>query len=121
MTRLEVVPATRALLTEYYGEPPTKSQRAWVGLLGGKPAGVAGFLFHGQYITLFSDLKPEIRPHKKEIWRASAFIMEQAKRYKTPVLAIADPDEPTAPRFLSRLGFTFVGSCSDGDVYQWQA
>lgn len=121
MTRLEIVPATTALLTEYYGEAPTKSQRAWVGLLDGKPVGVAGFLIGGQYITIFSDLKDAIRPYKREIWRASAYIMAQAKRYRTPVIAIADPDEPTAPRFLSRLGFEFVGSCSDGDVYQWQA
>lgn len=121
MTRLEIVPATRALLTEYYGQPPSKSQRAWVGLIDGTPVGVAGFLLHGQYITLFSDLGQGIRGHKKDIWRAAAFIMDQAKRYKTPVLAIADPDEATAPRFLSRLGFTFVGTCSDGDVYQWQA
>ncbi|BES72161.1 hypothetical protein RE428_31790 [Marinobacter nanhaiticus D15-8W] len=121
MTKLEIRPATRDMLTRYYGRPPKQSMRAWIGFLGDEMVGAAGFVIGSPYITIFSDLKPGIRGHKKEIWRGAAFIMEQAKRYKSPIMAIADPDEPTAKRFLPRLGFVFMGTCTDGDVYQWQA
>lgn len=120
MTKLELVPATTAALTAFWGERPKRSLRAWAALLDAEPVGVGGFAYGGPYITVFSDLKPEIRPYRKQLWGFAKTIMAEAKRYGAPLMAIADPDEITAPRFLERLGFQFVSTTSDGDVYQWQ-
>lgn len=120
MAEVEIVPATADHLRQFFGDSPRQTVRAWAVLLDGKPVGLGGFAYGGDYITVFSDLRPEIRPYRKVILKAAQHVMREAvSRHQGAVMAIADPNEPTAPNFLKHLGFLWVGTSPQGEVYQW--
>lgn len=94
---------------------------AWVCELNGAVVGMIGIAKLRPVAAMFSVFEEVLRPHLKSltilrlIKRAEAAV----KASHVPVLALAQPDEPTAPTILQRLGFTFVGSFDDGDYYGW--
>lgn len=120
MANMEIVPASAAQIREFFGEKPKQTVRAWLVMIDGAPVALGGFAYSGDYIVMFSDLKPDIRRYRKSIVKAAKQIVREAtSRHNGAVIALADPNEPTAPSFLTHLGFLYAGSSPDGEVYQW--
>jgi hypothetical protein len=118
MTEPLIRPATAADLERFYGAPPARTMRAWVAVLDGEPLAVAGIAYQsiGQPPYLFSDLKPEMRRHRKAIVRGARQMLAAVAR--PGLMAIAG--EAGSPRLLTRLGFVHVGTTPQGEIYQWQ-
>lgn len=96
-------------LFRYYGRTPPYTLSGLVYFEGdrltGEPVAVAGvYRAHG-YKIVFSDLKPAARKYKKMIYRAAKDFISGIDY---TVHAIVDGGEPTATRFLVRLGFQQV-------------
>ncbi|MGH6714572.1 MAG: hypothetical protein ACREDC_00110 [Bradyrhizobium sp.] len=66
----------------------------------------------------FADLVPDIEP------RAAVALVTAGRRLVrafsgTPILVVADPMQPTAPRLLRCLGFTPYATSVHGDVWRY--
>lgn len=105
-------PATARDILGFYGRSSEKTIRAQVWELDGEPAAVAGVYRLGAARVVFSDIRPGVP--KMAIWRQAKAFMDDLK---APALCIA---EANSGPFLERLGWAFVGSSEDGDVYQWR-
>jgi hypothetical protein len=114
----EIRPATAADLARFYGQAPQRTMRALVAILEGEPVAVAGIAYQkpGQQPYIFSDLKPEMRRHRKAIVRGARAMLAQLARPGLMALA----GEPTSPRLLTRLGFRRVATTADGELYQYE-
>ncbi len=72
---------------------------------------------HGQPPVMFSDIREGEPRNPSLIARAARTMLE---RYADgPIHAVADPNEPTAPKFLTYLGFEYVGASRYGEVYRY--
>lgn len=103
-------PATRDDIDRFRGEYELgPSVKALVGDLNGELIALGGLAYCGGKVVAFLDLKPEARKFKKSMHQAALMVMEMAKagghRF---VYANAEPGEPTAERWLTRLGFVPV-------------
>jgi hypothetical protein len=118
VTAPEIRPATADDLARFYGSPPERTMRALVAVLDGEPIAVAGIAYQrpGQPPYLFSDLKPEMRRHRKAIVKGARQMLRDLAR--PGLVAIAG--EPTAPRLLARLGFRHVTTTSQGEIYEYR-
>ena len=120
MVDLACHPATQEDILAYFGEPQRMTLRALVVTLNGTPAGLIGIARQGRMARLFSEFRPELRPYLKSITalRAIKSAAAAVKRSRLPVYAIAQEDEPDAPRILTRLGF--VPHETQVGVYVWR-
>jgi len=111
MKKSEIIikPATKAYAKEFYGDTYTKSFKGYVSLLGGKVVGVAGISFEKETMVLFSDIKKEFRPFKRDIVKGIRMLGKMVDKLRYPVIAVADKKEPAAEKLLTRLGFTPSG------------
>jgi hypothetical protein len=100
-------PMTADDFTALYGEPPRYTIIGWTAELRGAAAGVAGVAFVGETPILFANLTDALRPHRRFIRRAAAFLATQARKYGA--VAVADPALPLAGKLLSHLGFDHIG------------
>lgn len=114
MTTTAIVPATRELLTAFYGEPPARSMRAFVGLADGVPLAVFGLYYDEARLVLFSDIKPEARRFKKSLVAGAFRVMDLARELGLPVHAVAGCADGSV-RLLERLGFRLESL----DLYVW--
>lgn len=110
----EIRPATVELLTAFYGAPPARSMRAFVGLADGSALAVFGLAYEEGRMLLFSDLKPEARRYKKTLVQGAFRVMALARAMNVPVHAVAGCADGSV-RLLERLGFERVG-----DVFIWK-
>lgn len=110
--------ASAADLDAYYGERPRQTLNAVVLTLNDAPAAVIGVARQSGYAQLFSQYKPEFRPHLKSIStvRALKRVMRIVEESKLPVYAIAEKEEPESTRILTRLGFV----PDNENVFRWQ-
>ena len=99
-------------MLEFYGHPPPRSVRAHVLLEGGVIVGVAGYHIEAGVAVVFSDLRPGVS--KIKVWRAARMFMD---RLDIPAVCVS---QNGSGRFLERLGWKFLGSSGDGEVYAWQ-
>lgn len=112
--------ATPEDLKRFYPEL-TCSFRAWVCELDGEVQGIIGLALVRPMACMFSTFEKPLRPYLKHltvlrlIKRAEAAV----KASKVPVLALAEPTEPTAPGMLERLGFEHVGKVDGVECYAW--
>lgn len=110
--------ATRADVVAFLGECRS-SVEAYVALVDGKPVGLGGLLFDRGRVFAFSDLSDAVRKYPKTIHKAALAVMRVARdgghRY---VFATRDANEPTAMRWLARLGFRPVDS--DARLMLWR-
>lgn len=111
-----IVPATVELLTRFYGAPPQRSMRAFVGVLDGEVLGVVALIPDGSRLGLISDVKAHGRMFRKAIVRGAREIMALAEQIGAPVHAAVDPGIPCAERFLERLGFYRITP----EVFEWR-
>lgn len=110
--------ATAADIETYYGVPQGPTLRALVAELDGQPIGVIGLARQGPVSRLFSEFRPELRPHLKSmaVLRGIKTVLRWVEAAKIPVYALAQCDEPDAHRLLKRLGF----EQRDDEVYLWR-
>ncbi len=95
------------------------SFRAWVCELDGEVQGIVGVALTRPNAGMFSVFREALRPHLRHlaILRAIKAAQAAVKASRVPVLALAEPGEPTAPKLLERLGFEYIGAFDEGEVY----
>ena len=114
---VEVRPATREDLLRYFEKDRLgPSVKAIAGIVDGRIVGVGGIAFMGGRPVAFCDLKDEARPYRKTLHKAALGILGEAKRRHRLIVAFIDRSEPTAERWIERLGFRHF----DGDTYMWR-
>lgn len=113
-----IVPLTHEHLVEWHGEEGRKpSVKGIAGYVDGKLVAVAGLFYLPGNVVAFCDLKDEARPHKTLIGLAGAVLIREAKQRHKRIIAMIDRSEPTAERWLTRLGFRQ----HEGDLWIWRA
>jgi hypothetical protein len=116
---VEIRTATQKDAEMFYGGKPLVSMRAYVAVLDGEPIGIGGVCRQDNHMVCFSEMKPEMRKHKKDIVRGYHKIFEIVRMYNT-VFAIANRNEKNAKKLITRLGFELVDMNSGGEeVYRW--
>lgn len=107
-------------LREYYGGPPPYTMSAYVMREDGKIVAIFGiYQFNGLSVA-FSESKVDMKKHMRSVVRGSRILMGQIKISGKAVVAIADTGHETSHKFLSRLGFVYIGASDKGGVYKWQ-
>lgn len=108
--------ATAELARAYYGGDPPFTFRGYVAMLDDRPVGVGGVYFINDQPWAFSEMKPELRPRRKDKARAVRLLERSIAAYRTPVHAAAS--EPTSEGLLTRLGFLPTGqTVAQGPVF----
>ncbi len=111
----EVRPATLGDLCEFYGRDHiSPSTKAMVGLLDGKLVAIWGLAYEQGVVSAFFNIKDEARPFKHHIHRNAMRFMREARERHKYIHAQAEKGEPTAPKWLARLGFKNIG----GDLWR---
>lgn len=111
-------PATATDLERFYGYPPRRTQRAVVGRVNGRVIGIGGVAYIDGLVWAFCDLKPTAKKYPVALVKACRTILDTAKKAgATTIWTQVDPKQPTAPAFVSRLGF--VPTAVEG-IYRWQ-
>lgn len=113
--------ATAADVTSWYGKPVERSMRAIVAEIDGRAIGLAGYAFDGERMIAFSEMKDELRQHKKTILRAAREYMRMLREYKVPVVAIANQNEKSAVFFLLHIGFKHLQTYQGREIFVCQA
>lgn len=120
-SKITIEPATMAYAKEFYGDQCNKSFRGYVALLGGKVIGVGGLSFENETMMLFSDIKEELRPFKRDIVRGFHILERMVAKTNYPIVAVADKKEKLSERILTRIGFTPSGNENqDGSKIYWR-
>lgn len=113
-------PATKEDWVAFYGYPPRFTFKGLAAEQDGKTVGLTGLLFQRPYVLAFGNLSDPLRPFKTKIGLAVRWMIRAMKDHGRPVIAVANPEEPTASEMLERMGFRHVGQSPDGEVYQWR-
>lgn len=120
MPTVEVRNATKEDVERFKGSPGVgPSFKAMAGLIDGKPIAIGGLAFASGVVVAFADVTAEAKKHPVQLHRTALKVMADAKAAGHRVIyAKLDENEPTAARWLARLGFKPV----DGKgLYLWQA
>lgn len=113
-------PATRDDLTAICGKRPGSTFRAWVIEKEGKPIAAGGVVYEKPLIIGFSRIAADAQMKPQTIWRLTRKLWNNVMALGHPAIyAIADPELPTAPAFLERLGFKHIESDVRGEIYEW--
>jgi len=120
-SKITIKPATMAYAKEFYGDQYTKSFKGHVALLNGKVVGVGGLSFENETMMLFSDMKEEMRPFKRDIVMGIHILNEMVEKTNCPIVAVASKKEKMSERLLAKLGFNPSGSSNpDGSKIFWR-
>ena len=112
--------ATTKDALDFYGKKPPNSFKGIVAVKDEKIIGIGGLFYMKTNVVVFSDIKPEMRSHKKAIVKGLKIIMNMVKDSNRAVYAIACPDEPTSKKLLNKLGFTPTGQKNEiGETLVW--
>lgn len=115
--KLDIVPADAELLSRFYGQAPTRSVRALVGLAEGEPVVVGGLYWESERSVLFANIAPVVR--EKFVLSGVKFakaLLPMIRESRGPVFALAQENIETSCRFLEWMGFKQV----NGRIYAWQ-
>jgi N-acetylglutamate synthase-like GNAT family acetyltransferase len=106
MSKVTVRRATRADIEAFSDLANKPTIRAYVGVLDGEIIAIGGLAFSMGRWFAFCDLTEKARKYKLTIARVGKRIMDDAREMGLRfVYADADPNEPTAVRWLTSLGF----------------
>ena len=111
--------ATKEYAENFYGDKPAKSFRGYVAILGDKVVGIGGVTVYNSNMMLFSEMKDEMRPFKRDIVKSIRILKEFISNYKYPIMAIASNTEPISEKILTTMGFEKTSYTTlDGPVYR---
>ena len=120
MTKYEILPATKGDLVAFYGASLPMSVRGVVLRADGEPVAVGGVFIQDGAAIGFSEIKDGVPRPKKHIIKTALGVLKLFRQHPE-VMAFANADEPSAPRFLEYLGFAPTGEhTANGDVYLWK-
>ena len=120
MANVEIRPATEADIRTVYGTNPPRTMRAYAAICDGAAVAVAGVYYYPDQVVAFSKILPEYRHLKHGLAKGVLKVIDLLKKMNKPVLAVAEPDIPSAPALLERAGFKYMMTNSQGRVYVWQ-
>lgn len=112
-------PATKADVEALCGQRYPNAIRALTVEHDGEPVAIAGVL-HSTPMQCFSTMKDVVRQSPKTIVKCAKQLRNILNCYECRILAIAEDREPTAKRFLEFVGFEYLDTTSQGEIYQWQ-
>lgn len=84
----------------------------------GKLLAIAGVRYSNPRMC-FGNIRPELKKSPRTIVKLARLVTAVVEDSDVPVYALADEDEPTAPRFLEHVGFDHIMSTEKGEVYRW--
>lgn len=111
-------PTTRDDIIEMTGTTFPENIRAISAEHDGELMGVAGIRSCDPRLC-FADIKPELKKSPRTIIKMARWVTDIIKKGDAPVYALADEDEPTAFRFLEHVGFQWIMSTDQGEVFKW--
>lgn len=111
-------PATQRDFLAFYGRESPWTLRGAVAEMNGEIVGFGGVYFDQDTAMAFSDMRDTMRRKRKDVVRAARHLMALIRSFGVPVFAYANPAEYTAPKLLARLGFEYIGSDRQGDLYR---
>ncbi len=111
-------PATRDDIIEMCGGTFAENIWAMVAEDEGKVLALAGVRYSNPTMC-FGNIKPEMKKSPRTIIKLARMVTKVVDESDMPVYAIADKDEPTAPRFLEHVGFDYLMSSRNGEIYKW--
>lgn len=111
----EILPATDADYFLVCGEMPKFTMRLFKVVDEGRLLGIFGYHYMDERAVIFSNVHAKM-PAKK-LFRIAIACMKKISQHGIPLIALAS--ECTAPRFLEHLGFKYVASNTQGDIYEW--
>ena len=115
--RVEIRPAKRQDVKEFYGNKMRDTCRAWSAFYDGKLVAIGGVAITSNIVVVFMEMRIDQEVPKITIWRGTLEIWSKIKDLGYSVLyAVVDPEQKTAPAYLSRLGFEHIR----GNIYKWQ-
>lgn len=89
-------------------------------MVDGEPAGIGGTYHSDGMTVLFCRLTPEAKRKPVLLHKVALDLIRGARERGGRLVAVASPNEPTADRWLRRLGFEPAGRCDQGDLYAWK-
>ena len=117
-SKIKIEVATIDHAKEFYGKLPKSNFKGYAALLNKKVVGIGGLSFEKDAVLLFSDMKDEMRPFKKDIWKGIGILGDLVKKTNYPIVAIASNKEKNSEWLLTELGFKPNGqSTPDGNVF----
>jgi len=117
---MDIRPATREDIEAYSDMPNKPTMRAWAGEEDGKVIAIGGYAVSKGRWFGFVDLEEEARKHKFAIARGAKMVLNEARKQGIKfIYAEASPDEPTAVRWLTSLGFELDPRSLY--LYRWRA
>ena len=112
-SKIELSFATKEDIEEFYDGPALYSCRAVVARLDGKIVGLGGVYRVGKNMVVFSEIREEMRPYKKDIIRACRMALTLVNRH-TQLVSYEDPAHATAATFGEHFGFHKTGTTLEG-------
>jgi hypothetical protein len=101
---IEIRPATTETIQSYLGYLPDHRVRAFVAVNDDEEViGIGGLHFLKWGVEVFSQVEDELKAHPKLLYKTAKEVVRLASEYNAA--ATLDVNEPSAERFLTRLGF----------------
>lgn len=118
---VEIKPAQEWMVKALYGETIERTVEAIVALDGDAVLGMAALYPENGRLVLVARITDKARQglqacgHRRALLKAAREIMKRAKRWKLPVVVLADKRIEGADKLIAHLGFKPSG----GDFYEW--
>lgn len=116
---IQLRPATQADWLAWHDSLPPSRVRAWVIDDDGASLALGGVKYGGpcDIPCVFFALKDDARARKKTLHKFARIAIAHVLERESQVVAIRDEKEPTADRWLRRLGFEPLCMTPDGEYY----
>jgi len=112
-------PVKRTDILALCGQSYAQSLRGLAIEHDGETVGLAGVL-HTNPLQCFSEMTDRLRDSPRTIVKTAIQLRDILDSYAADIYAIASEEEPTASRFLEYVGFKYINSTHQGELYQWQ-
>lgn len=115
---IKIETATAKMITDFYGEPPTRTQKALAVIEDDEVVSIVGVYRDNGHAVLFSDSRPEVKENMKKYAKAAVKCVKLLTPYMRGkrVISVADRNIPKSDAFLAHFGFTN----KEGHVWQQQ-
>ena len=108
---IKIEPATNEMITSFYGEPPSRTQKALAVIEDGEIVSIVGVYRSNGYTVLFSDSKPEVTQNMKKYAKTAVKCFKLLTPFMGKAKEVRSFAEPTIAKsdsFLAHFGFTNI-------------